>query len=542
MPHPLAHRTFGRIAAAVIVASYGLLSTVPALGQPATAPASQSADSQRSGKASGTPAELEDKLSVTRHTLTWPGRSLSYTATAGTIAMKDEAGKPKASFFFTAYELDPADDPAVGASGDASAAPRPDRSRRPITFVFNGGPGAASVWLHLGVVGPRRIDFPDDGIMGPPPYRLVDNESTWLAFTDVVLIDPVGTGYSRPAPGEDGKQFWGVEQDAASVADFIRLYLTRYHRWNSPKFLAGESYGTTRAARLSELVADRYGINLNGIVLVSAVLNFQTLRPAENNDLPYVLYLPTYTYVAAYHNKLDPALTRDLPATLKEVEAFATGEYQTALLRGNQAPPEQRKQLAARLSRYTGLPQDFIESANLRISPSAFQKRLLADQRKIIGRFDGRMTGFDLSPTSAAPAFDPSYTAYNGPYSSTFHHYVRDELKFESDLPYEILTGRVQPWDYGPAGNGYLNVADELRNAMVKYPHVKVLIAEGMFDFATPYYAADYTVNQLDLPPELRRNIVQTYYPGGHMMYHVREGREQLTRDVAAFYETATGR
>lgn len=488
---------------------------------------------------------VDDKLSVTQHEMTFGGEKFAYTATAGTIAMKDEAGKAKANFYFTAYtKRDSQAKPAAvrpDSPGDQAStvpAPKQDKSR-PITFVFNGGPGASSVWLHLGVVGPKRIDFPPDGIPAAPPYKLVNNDESWLAFTDVVLIDPVGTGYSRPAQGEDGKQFWGVEQDAASVADFIRLYLTRYERWTSPKFLAGESYGTTRAARLSELLADRYGVNLNGIVLVSAVLNFATLRPDENNDLPYILYLPTYTYVAAHHKKLDPSLTADLTKTLKEVEAFATGEYQSALMQGNKLPAEQRKALVDKLAKYTAMDPQFISRANLRIGPGAFQKRILGDERKVIGRFDGRMTGFDQFPNSPSTGFDPSYSAYNGPYSSCFHDYVRGELKFESDLPYEILTGRVQPWDYGVAGNGYLNVADEMRNAMIKYPHMKVMIAEGMFDFATPYFAADYTVNQLDISPELRANITQTYYPGGHMMYHVDDARVQLTKDVAAFYKAA---
>ncbi|HRK32423.1 MAG TPA: hypothetical protein PLD59_15265 [Tepidisphaeraceae bacterium] len=511
------------------------------LAQEASGPAGGAGVPAVEATAKKSPASqpTDDKLSVTEHTITLAvaGQPLKYTATTGTIAMKDESGKQKANFFFTAYIMSP----------DTAAAPdqpggEPEASQRPITFVFNGGPGASSVWLHLGIVGPKRIDFPADGIPGAPPYRLVDNHDTWLAFTDVVLIDPVGTGYSRPATGEDGKQFWGVEQDAASVSDFIRLYLTRYHRWTSPKFLAGESYGTTRAAKLSEVLADRYGVNLNGIVLISTVLNFATLRPSDNNDLPYVLYLPTYTYVAAFHNKLAPELTADLPKTLKEVEAFAIEEYQTAILKGTTLSREDRDALVAKLARYTGLPAALIEASNLRISPSLFQKKILQDDRKVIGRFDGRMTGFDPAPLTASPGFDPSYSAYNGPYSSTINDYLRRELKFESDLPYEILTGRVQPWDYGPAGNGYLNVADEMRSAMIRYPHMKVLIAEGMFDFATPYFASDYTVNQLDLSPELRKNITQTYYPGGHMMYHVDAVRVQLTKDVREFYQAAVAR
>jgi len=499
------------------------------------------ADGDHGVKKSPVTQPSDDKLVVTKHQITLNGQPLHYTATAGTIVMKDESGKAKAQFYFTAYtkHFDDINKPEASAPDSSTDLSPNSASSRPITFVFNGGPGASSVWLHLGVVGPKRIDFPADGVPTAPPYKLVENADTWLAFTDVVLIDPVGTGYSRPAPGEDGKQFWGVEQDAASVSDFIRLYLTRYQRWTSPKFLAGESYGTTRAARLSELLADRYGVNLNGIVLISTVLNFATLRPGDNNDLPYVLYLPTYTYVAAYHKKLSPELTGDLSKTLKEVEAFALGEYQMAIMQGSKLPADERKALVAKIAKYTGLAESLVEASNLRISPSLFQKKILESDRKIIGRFDGRMTGFDPSPLAGSPPFDPSYSAYNGPYSSCFHDYVRGELKFESDLPYEILTGRVQPWDYGPAGNGYLNVADEMRSAMIKYPHMKVMIAEGMYDFATPYFASDYTVNQLDLSPELRGNIKQTYYPGGHMMYHVDSARVQLSKDVRAFYNMA---
>lgn len=499
---------------------------MPAMAQPAPA-----TSPDRAGRTREAPATqpADDRLVVTRHSLRMPdGSAIDYQATTGTIVMKDEAGKAKADFFFTAYEK---------VNGDAAL-----DVNRPITFVFNGGPGAASVWLHLGVVGPRRIDFPDDGIPGPPPYRLVDNESTWLGFTDLVLIDPIGTGYSRPAAGEDGKQFWGVEQDVQSVADFIRLYLTRYQRWTSPKFLAGESYGTTRAARLSDYLADRYGINVNGISLISTVLSFQTLRPGDGNDLPYVLFLPTYTYTAAYHGKLAPELSADLQKTLREVEAFAVNQYQPALLRGATLSPDERAAIIEKLARYTSLPAEFIEASNLRVGPSAFQKQLLSTERKIIGRFDGRLTAFDPSPTAPTPAFDPSYVAYNGPYSSCYHQYVRGELKYESDLTYEILTGRVRPWDYNLPGGGFVNSADELRSAMIKNPHLKVLVAEGMYDFATPYFASDYTINQLELPDHIAGNITRTYYDGGHMMYHVAGAREQLTRDVRAFYEAALKR
>jgi carboxypeptidase C (cathepsin A) len=504
-----------------LVAACGL--AVPALAQstnPTTAPAEQT----RKEKS-------EDNLVVTQHELKLPGETIPYQATAGTIAIKDEAGKTQANFYFTAYEKTAAGEP-VGRNS----------ATRPVIFVFNGGPGAASVWLHLGVVGPQRIDFPKDGIPGPPPYRLVDNHDTWLAFADLVLIDPIGTGYSRTAPGVDGKQFFGVEQDINSVGDFIRLYLTRYGRWASPKFLAGESYGTTRAANLSEFLLDRYGINLNGVILVSTVLNFATLSPGNGNDVPFALFLPTYTVTAAHHKKLTPDLQQDVQRTLREVEAFAINDYLPALMKGDALPADQKEMIVARLARYTGLSEQYIRQSNLRVPPWAFQKEVLEADGKIIGRFDGRVTAYDPNPTATTPAFDPSYAVYIGPYTSTYHQYARNVLKYETDAFYEVLSGRVRPWDFGPAGNGFLNVADELRDAMLKSPSTKVFFAEGLYDFATPYFASDYTVNQLDLPESLRNNIVRRYYEGGHMMYHVDSERTKLSNDVRAFVESAVAK
>ncbi|MEA2709396.1 MAG: hypothetical protein QOF78_1997 [Phycisphaerales bacterium] len=470
--------------------------------------------------------EKGDKLVVTEHELSVGDRVLRYTATAGTMAQKDESGATKADMFFVAYTL------------DRSA--KADPTTRPITFVFNGGPGAASVWLHLGTAGPKRVAIDEKGVPSAPPFRVVDNEATWLGATDLVFIDPVGTGYSRPAQGEKGEQFYGVEEDVRSVGSFIRLYTTRYQRWPSPKFLAGESYGTTRAAGLSEYLLEKQGISLNGIILISAVLDFQTIAPGAGNDLPYALYLPTYAATAWHHKKLAPPIQGDLEKTLREVEQFALGDYLAALAAGDSLDEPKKRAVAEKLSRYTGLDAEWIFRGNLRISPGRFRKELLAKEGKVIGRFDSRITGFESDPLNDASDYDPSLSLFLPLYSGSLNHYVRTELEFESDLPYEVLTERVQPWNFGAAGRGYLYVADTLRATMLKNPQLKLLVGAGKLDLATPYLASDYTVYHLNLPPELRRNITRTYYPAGHMMYHDAGSRQRLHDDIAEFIRRAT--
>jgi len=500
--------------------------------RPSTRPAEMVAGREPSSRpaTAGGGAPAADRAVTTQHEITIAGKPLKYQATAGTMAMKDEAGKPKASIFYIAYAL--------------NHAPDFDVSKRPITFVFNGGPGAAAVWLHMGTVGPKRIKLAENGEPPPPPYRLVDNEYTWLADTDLVFIDPVGTGFSRAAPGEKPEQFYGVTEDINSVGDFIRLYISRSGRWSSPKFLAGESYGTTRAAALSDFLHERYGIDLNGICLISTVLNFQVIAAGESNDLPYPMYLPSYAAAAWYHKKLPADLQqKDLPSLLKEVEQWSIGQYVPALAKGAAQSQDERKRTAERLSRYTSLPQDLIERSNLRIDPGLFEQTLLKAERKTIGRMDSRISGFDPQPNSAYPHYDPSMTRYFGPYAGTFNDYVRRELNFDSDTPYEVLSGRVQPWNVaGRAGmtTGYLYVGDNLRSAMMKNPYMKILVCSGYYDLATPYFGTDYTVEQLDLGPDLQKNITRTYYEGGHMMYHSVAASQKLHENFAAFVKSAT--
>jgi carboxypeptidase C (cathepsin A) len=495
------------------------LSGVAAFAQ--TAPSSQP-DKVAASRSESTTSD--DKIVVTHHSVTIGGAKIDYNALAGTIMMKDESGKPRANFFFVAYLKEPEGNPET----------------RPITFVFNGGPGAAAVWLHLGCVGPQRVALGPDGLPGPPPYGIVENDQSWLDATDIVLIDPVGTGYSRPAEGVKPTDFYGVKQDLDTVGDFIRLFLNRYQRWGSPKFLAGESYGTTRAVGLSEQLQDAYGIDLNGIILISTVLNFQTLDTTGSNDLAFALYLPSYTAIALYHHKLQ---TADESKLLDEVRDYATHDYLTALGEGGLLSKDARADVIAHLARYTGLPPDLIDRANLRIQPDLFRKELLSDQRLIIGRFDARVTGLDPNPANSYTEYDPSQSLYEPVYSGAFNDYIRRELKYESDLDYRVLSDAVRPWEFkAEEFGGYLNFTDALRSAMMQNPHMKVLVCSGYEDLATPFLATRYTFDHLDLLGRLQPNVTQTFYHSGHMIYHNPEALKELKANVSAFITAATQR
>jgi carboxypeptidase C (cathepsin A) len=482
--------------------------------------------------ASGAPTTqpAEEKPVVTEHTLTLEGQPLKYKATTGTITLKDDQQKPRAKMFFIAYDKDaPADS---------------DRADRPITFVFNGGPGAAAIWLHLGTAGPKRVVLPDDGAPPSPPYKLADNTQTWLDFTDLVFIDPVGTGYSRPeGDPQRAREFYSVRGDIDAVSDFIRIYLTSYQRWLSPKFLAGESYGTFRAAGLSEQLHDRYGIDLSGITLLSTVMNLQLLDFSAANDATYALYLPSYAVIAQYHKKLAPALlSKDRRALADEVQRWALGEYMQALLAGSSLDEAQFNRVAQQYARYTGLSVEYVKRARLRVSAARFEKELLADQNRLIGRMDGRFTGHNADPINDTPEYDPTLTGYVGLFSGTFNDYVRRELKYENEQTYEFLSPRVGPWDFSPGGpgsGGYVDVSTTLRRAIVKMPKLKVMVASGYYDLATPFAVAEYSVNQMPLGKDLRANITQKYYEGGHMMYLNRSALAQLKTDLREFYTQA---
>lgn len=491
------------------------------------------ADSKAAAENKPAPA---DQLVSTQHAITLAGQEMRYTVTAGTIVLKEEAEKtgekagesegekPKASVFFIAYTRD-----------DVA-----DKARRPLTFSFNGGPGSSSVWLHLGLLGPRRVVMGDDGGLPPPPFRLTDNEFSLLDLTDLVFIDPVSTGFSRPVAGEKAREFHGFKRDIESVGDFIRLYTTRYGRWTSPKFLIGESYGTTRAAGLSGYLQERHGLYLNGIMLISSILDFSTADFNPGNDLPYILFVPTYAATAWYHGRLPVELQGlDLRTFLTEVEGFALGPYTLALMKGAALTAEARAGIATRLARYTGLSPDYVDGADLRINIHRYVKELLRDERRTIGRLDSRFKGIDRDASGENHEYDPSMTNIMGPYTAAFNDYVRGELKFESDLPYEVLNPKVWPWDYSEHENRYVNVAETLRKAMSINPYLKVFVANGYYDLATPYCATEYTFNHLGLDPSLRGNISMAYYPAGHMMYIHLPSLARLREDLAGFLRGA---
>jgi carboxypeptidase C (cathepsin A) len=473
----------------------------------------------------------KDLIVETRHAVSLAGRQLAYTVTTGTMVLTEEAEKsgeqagasegekPKASVFFVAYTLDSTE----------------DKAGRPLTFSFNGGPGSSSVWLHLGLLGPRRVQMEGEGWAPPPPYRLVDNEFSLLPFTDLVFIDPVSTGFSRPVVGEKAKEFHSFKKDIESVGDFIRLYTTRYQRWISPKFLIGESYGTTRAAGLSGYLQDRHGLYLNGIMLVSSILQFQTTEFDPGNDLPFIFFLPTYAATAWYHHKLEPGLQKDLHAFLEEVEAFAMNEYALALLKGSSITAGERETILTKLARYTGLDLAYLDRTDLRINIFRFAKELLRNESQTVGRLDTRFKGTDRDSAGEFFEFDPSMAAIMGPYTATFNAYVRSELKFESDLPYEILNPRVWPWTYDAHENRYVNVAETLRKSITTNPSLRVFVANGFYDLATPYFATEYTLNHLGLGAGLQKNISLGFYEAGHMMYIQQSSLEKLSRDLADF-------
>jgi carboxypeptidase C (cathepsin A) len=477
------------------------------------------------------PVALEDHLVETEHVVKLGGKDLRYTVTTGTMVLREEAerpkgegesegAKPRATVFFVAYTRKGIDDAA----------------RRPITFAFNGGPGSSSVWLHLGALGPRRISMGELGELPAPPYRATPNVHSLLDATDLVFIDPVSTGYSRPVEGERAKDFHSVRRDVESVGDFIRLYTTRYRRWASPKFLIGESYGTTRAAGLAGYLQERHGMYLNGLMLVSVVLDFQTIDFRSPNDLAYILFLPGYTATAFYHGALEKSLMADLRATLSEAEVFALGEYASALLKGSALAPADRERVVAGLARYTGISQEYLARTDLRIRDGRFFKELLRASGKTVGRLDSRFTGLDRDEAGEEASYDPSYTNIIGPYTAAFNDYVRRELEYETDLPYEILSLRVnENWTFPDDENRYLSVSETLRTAMTINPYLKVFIANGYFDLATPYFATEYTVNHLGLHPSLAANVEMSYYEAGHMMYVHEPSLAQLKGDLARF-------
>ena len=512
----------------------------------------KSADSDKSSSDDESSKDKDaPKLSVTHHTATIDGKKIAYTATAGQMVMKTDEGDPKANVFFIAYTKDSpkkfSRDPQGERDAENSKNGKPKSAdkhaadpSRPITFCFNGGPGSSSVWLHLGMLGPVRVKLDSDARPLPPPHELIPNEFSLLDVTDLVFIDPVSTGFSRPVKGEDKKQFHGYDEDLRSVAQFIHDYTSKYGRWGSPKFLIGESYGGLRAAGLAGMLQDRYHYYLNGIVMVSAVVDFQTLMAWGHNDIAYTLFLPSYTATAWYHKQLSDELQdQSLEEVVAAAEKFAAGDYLHALAAGGSLDEDYREEVIERLAELTGLSEEYIDGSNLRISMPRFGKELLREERRVVGRFDSRYLGIDSDNVGESTEHDPSATAVFGTFTSALNEYLRTTLKVEDDRVYEILTSHVHPWSYEEFTNRYVDASEPLRRAMTENPYLKVFAACGYYDLATPSFAMEYTRDHLGLAPESREQFHTEFYQGGHMMYAHEPSLEKLRKDLLKFYESA---
>ncbi|MCB9741321.1 MAG: peptidase S10 [Alphaproteobacteria bacterium] len=467
------------------------------------------------GGAKGGEAPPEDKVVTSTHSVRIGGETVAYEATAGTLTLKKDDGKRRAQVFYVSYRRT---DVEAGAE-------------RPVTFAFNGGPGSSSVWLHLGALGPRKVPFEGEALP-PPPYKLVDNPASLLDVSDLVFIDPVSTGFSRAEPGTEETEFHGVKGDIESIGEFIRLWLTRNGRWGSPKYIAGESYGTTRAAGLAAHLQERHGVFVNGLVLISIALQFSTLIFDGHNELPYVLYLPAYAATAWYHGRVQHP--EGVRALMAEAERFAFQEYAPALMLGDRL--EDDSAIVAGLMRFTGLSEGVLRQNRLRLRLSRFLKELLREEGRTVGRLDSRFKGIEADRGASDLRADPSYSAVLGPYAAAMNQYLRGELDYVDDRVYEILNLQVnERWAFDLSKMGYLDVSGELQRAMHENPHMRVLVINGLYDLATPPTAAEYSISHLGLDPALRANVTMTYHEAGHMMYVHPPCLTQLKEEIAVF-------
>jgi carboxypeptidase C (cathepsin A) len=484
---------------------------------------------EREKPAEPTPPAPKEESSVTEHSLKIGGQTIAYKAIAGTILLKNEKEEAQALIYSTTY-----------ARTDVK-----DLSQRPISFIYNGGPGSASVWLHMGAFGPRRVVTASAEATPPPPYKVTDNINSLLDKTDMVFIDPVGTGFSHAVGKAQDKDFWGVDQDVKSLAQFITLYVSRNNRWNSPKFLIGESYGTFRSAALSNYLQAHDGMDLNGIALISNVLDLGTITFPPGANLPYVFYLPSYAATAAYH-KLLPNAPANLNAFIDEARKFAQTEYLAALMKGSKLTPAEKSDMAKKLSRYTGLSEEYLIKANLRVTLSQFREELQRSRGLTTGRLDSRFTGPTYDLLSEFAESDPQSTAVTGAFTAAFNAYVRDELKFAQDRTYHTISeGLGANWDWKHdtgRGRGFFpgapNVEGDLVQALLANPHLQVEVENGVYDLATPFFATEYTMDHLGLPESLQKNIHLQYYDAGHMMYLRDEDLTKLKGNIGSFIDT----
>ena len=462
----------------------------------------------------------------TQHSVSIGGRTIKYTATAGTLIIRDDKGEPQASVFYVAYTVD-------GAKAD----------KRPVTFLYNGGPGSSSMWLHMGSFAPMRIETASPEATSPAPYHLVPNSDSLLDKTDLVFVDAVGTGYSRPLGKATGKDFWGVDQDISAFSRAIQRYVSVNQRWNSPKFLYGESYGTTRSAALVDALQEK-GMAFNGVILMSSILNYGIRIPGY--DELFAGYLPTYAAAAWYHNKI-PNKPADLKTFVDQVRAWANGPYAAALAQGQNLPAAEVDAVANQLAAYTGLSVEYVKEANLRIEPSRFRKELLRDQRLTLGRYDSRFTGTDPDAAGETPDYDASDAGISGAFVSAFHDYVDKELNYHTDLDYRPTFGDInKDWDWKHKAADVMRplplayVAGDLAHAMRTNPNLKVLSVNGYYDFATPFSITEFDLAHMNLDPSLRGNLQFLYYPSGHMIYLNTDALKQLKTDVSHFYDHAS--
>lgn len=484
----------------------------PGMPPPGATEQQQSENAQQPEHKTPPPPPVE-KSSVTHHSARIGGQEINYTATAATYVIKDDAGNPKATFFFVSYTKDGV----------------PDVSKRPISFVYNGGPGSASLFTHMGM-GPEEVVLTPDGHGMPAPYSIKDNDDSFLDATDLVFVDAVSTGYSRPAPGQNPSQFYGVVQDANIFSDFIYQYITRNERWDSPKFLIGESYGTTRSAELAGVLEHRHNIYLNGIALLSTMA-----FASWGADDRFEFYLPTYVTTAWYHHLLAPDLQRLTVAEIAQrAREFAHGEYAEALAKGDEISPDEYNKVVADMAHLTALSPEFIKECDLRVASFRWFAQLMRNQRLIVGRLDSRFTGYDRDAAEEYPEYDPSEASYLGAFVATFQDYARRDLKWDDDQYYTV-SANVRPWD----SQALSEVAETLRSAMTEESSLKVLVLCGYYDLATPFNGIEETVSHMQLEPPIRKNISFDYYPSGHMVYIDQKAHDKLHRDVDAFINSS---